>query len=293
MVDVLNMFLGCVCKYMSFLAVLTSSLSLFLCQEITNKFSPPFSYSYICSSSVLTRFIPVFIISNVLLAFVVPMIAMGILFTSTKYMTFKSLCMSFMPPLLFPSHQDSSKPLFSPHVVISKLLHQIALLMTFGVACPPLAVAILVTISIITVGWRILLGRYIKERRVLAGEKTKPMNETLAAYDSDNNLSDAYKNDMHRLNSHCNGVWLCPQSCIWIVVISTASFFAVLVFDISGDENGWLIAVLFFSLPIFLFPIIFFLMYTYGCFVVAAGGPERQSKTGIELSTTNVSPFHA
>ena len=98
-----------------------------------------------------------------------------------------------------------------------------------------------------------------------------------------------------RLNSHCCDVWLCPQTCLWVVVNSTACFFSAIVFDISGDRNGWLIAVLLFSLPVLLYPMFLRALYYHRFFDIFGAYTERMSGTGVELTvkTAHTSPLYA
>jgi hypothetical protein len=248
-------------------------------------------YSYICSSSALTKFIPVFVISNILLSFVLPVILIALMYGSGKSSRMKAVCMSFLPPILFPS-DHVTKRLFSPHVIMSKLLHHIALLLTFGVACPPLAVAILTTVCITTMAWQLLTGRYICQRREALGlspfpEKSRP--DTPADHQQtfscvvrgrslDNGRSSdkvgneqiskgefVYEKEMFTLNSLCDGVWLCPQMSIWVIIDCTAFFSSLLVFDVSGDRSGWLVASLSFSLPMLLLPLVLRAVFVYKC----------------------------
>lgn len=250
-------------------------------------------YSYICSSSVITRFIPVFVITNILLSFVFPVVLIVLLYISNKSKRCKAFCMSFLPPLLFPSH-SVSKQLFSPHVIMSKLLHHVALLLTFGVACPPLAVAILITVCITTFAWQLLTGRYVVQRRDKVGlpsietekinivgpatvatssggllENSKGRSSSSCYSFSENislastrNMSDIngdaylYASEMFELNSLCDGVWQCPQASIWVIIDCTAFFSSLLVFDIAGDRSGWLVAGLCFSLPMLCVPLL-------------------------------------
>jgi hypothetical protein len=247
-----------------------------------------------CSSSVLTRFIPVFFITNILLSFVLPVILIALLYGSGKSKRFKAMCMSFLPPLLFP-FDPVAKNLFSPHIIMSKLLHHIALLLTFGVACPPLAVAILVTVSITTMAWQLLTGRYIAQRREDAGLSplsdkntidtgshrsgaalssgilVNHVNKNSSSSGSSSNGSGGredtqlYEHNLFVLNSLCDGVWLCPQTSIWVIIDCTAFFSSLLVFDISGDRSGWLVASVAFSLPILFVPLVLRVIFVYKC----------------------------
>ena len=281
---------------------MTDTVIAFHMKEITNKFTPPFSYSYMCSSSVLTRFIPVFVIGNILLGFIAPVILSVIIYASSEFETVRELCVLFMPPLLFPSEAASAKPLFSPHVIMSKLFHQIALLLTFGVACPPLAVAILVTVCIITIGWQVMVGRYICQTKKLTGmmksQSTEQSDEERLGCGTDidelTDLPHAYNQFMIRLNSHCDGVERCPQSCLWVVVYSTASFFSAIIFDISGEHNGWLITLLFFNLPIIFFLASLRLVSARNFFGFVRVYDNRPAENGVELTirTTQESPLY-
>jgi len=256
----------------------------FKTMEIKNEFSPPFTYSFMCSSAVLTKFIPVFVLSNILLSFVIPVILIFLLSFSAKSRRLKSMCMSVLPPILFPTN-PTAKKLFSPHVIMSKLLHHIALLLTFGLACPPLAVAILLTVCLTTMSWQLLTGRYVSQRQdhstleaaVASENDDKSQSSARMAsrlssttYNMKEEKQKIYQREVTALNSLCDGVWLCPQTSIWVIVDATAFFSALFVFDISGDRSGWLVASLCFSLPMLCVPVVLRATFKWQCYHTSA-----------------------
>ena len=232
-----------------------------------------------CSSSVLTKFIPVFILSNILLSFVVPSVLAVLLYVSSKSERCKITFMSFLPPILFPA-DPVSKQLFSPHVIMSKMFHHIALLLTFGVACPPLAVAILLTVCLTTFMWELLVGRYVAQKGAVAGltlgtgvgavvvSHLQSTSNGDACFITSGEGKAQERKDLNEklffsLNLLCDGVWLCPQTSIWVIIDTTAFFSALFVFDISGDYSGWLVASTAFSLPMLCVPVVLRLIFKW------------------------------
>jgi hypothetical protein len=65
------------------------------------------------------------------------------------------------------------------------------------------------------------------------------------------------------LNLLCDGVWLCRQTSIWVIIDATAFFSALFVFDISGDDSGWLVASTAFSLPMLCVPVVLRLIFKW------------------------------
>lgn len=250
-----------------------------------------------CSSSVLTKFIPVFVVSNILQSFVVPILLLVLMYCSDKSRKVKVLCMSFLPPIFFPL-DTVSKPLFSPDVITSKLMHHISLLLTFGVACPPLALAIMTTVCITTGAWEVVTGRYIHQRRQVtrAQTATPPVAaDTKSDKESGTNgtgkgispvqgvpLSTGQhrlEKELAALNSRCFGVGSRPETIIWVIVDTTAFFSSLFFFDISGDRSGWLVALLGFSLPVLAVPLVL-----RGAFA----GYKRMQMKGDERPAVNV-----
>ena len=227
---------------------------------------------------------------------------MSLLYGSNRSKRLKSLCMTFLPPLLFPK-DPVAKRLFSPHVVMSKILHHIALLLTFGVAFPPLAVLILVTVCVTTLAWQVLTGRYITQRREVASRLSSPpmagvhstvllakplsgaddsarktsQSSMLAGDISDDTTQQVFVNELFELNSLCDGVRLCPQSSIWVIIYCTSFFSSLLVFDIAGDRSGWFLAACLFSLPMLCAPAGLRLIFRYPCRCIAIGGSFLKS----------------
>jgi hypothetical protein len=260
-----------------------------------------------CSSSVLTKFIPVFILSNILLSFVVPTVLVVLLYGSSKSERLKVTCMSFLPPILFPT-DPASKQLFSPHVIMSKMFHHIALLLTFGVACPPLAVGILLTVCLTSFTWELLVGRYIAHSRevadislsdasrVVESSHSQATNNTCTSSISiPDELNIKGKCLHHRefvvLNSLCDGVWRCPQTSIWVIIDATACFSALFVFDISGDDSGWLVASVAFSLPMLCVPVVLRLIFKWWWVAFADIGKSVDKKNEAQVLSEQITPL--
>jgi hypothetical protein len=194
---------------------------------------------------------------------------------------------------------------------MSKMFHHIALLLTFGVACPPLAVAILLTVCLTTFMWELLVGRYVAQKGLISGAAVAGVashsRDSCSSPNPENQgeeSRDLYQRELLALNLLCDGVWLCPKTCIWVIIDTTAFFSALFVFDISGDNSGWLVASIAFSIPMLCVPVVLRLIFKWRwCFIqapaaatfVGDGGTGNVVKSStIQLHTEQQSPlaFH-
>lgn len=131
-------------------------------------YNPPFTYSYLCSSSFITYYAPVFVALCVIKTFVVPVGQLLLLFVHTKCAP-GSLVHRIADAVLFPilkPVQDehgsrSNRDIYRVNRLLVELTNIFGLLLTFGALFPPLGVALMVTMFTVTYFSRLALGRYI------------------------------------------------------------------------------------------------------------------------------------
>jgi hypothetical protein len=137
-------------------------------------YTPPFTYSYQCSSSFVTYYAPTFVIMCIISGFLVPAqrwlllwlrrnlspsSRLHILVTAATPRILKELQ---SPEDLAQSRCDPLKePLFNGNQLVISLLTYLALLLTFGALFPPLAVCCAVAMASVVLTARLEVGRYV------------------------------------------------------------------------------------------------------------------------------------
>lgn len=158
----------------------------------TTTFQTPFLYSYQCSSSLLTAYIPIFITMYTYIALINPLVATALVrlcewhsiyddngaTKSTDSSTWKLTCkwclaQVFMCiPYVYHTPRGLSKKhsrktdsmiIFNIANFIANLLSNIVVMLSFGAAFPPLALLIVLAIVVETFQTQYLVGRMLKE----------------------------------------------------------------------------------------------------------------------------------
>jgi hypothetical protein len=144
------------------------------------KITPPFFYSYQCGSTLLTAYIPVYMYS-VSLQLISTLVTFAfILFTSSHHMTQQphwSWLLKSFPGICWPSHWSNvdyhlsnptpeKKPirLIKPHRIISRIMNNMVLLLSFGLCSPVLCCYVTLNICVYLSCWLILIGRFVCHR---------------------------------------------------------------------------------------------------------------------------------
>ena len=219
---------------------------------------PPFSYNNLCSSSLLASFIPVFIlVSAIQILFSIFQVVM---FTSIKYVDIPQNFRRMMFGIFWPEYWSSNTHSEENHelllktdrIVTNDILNPLLVLCTFGICSPFLSLVILVTVSLKCRLWIMLLGRFLYARLVPSISNNSTGGEDAAVV---------------MLSEACIPVVNVVARCLWPIIWSSSLFFAILCWDVLGDEIGWRKAIwapLFvISLPVVLWIIVFFYNYSF------------------------------
>jgi Leucine-rich repeat (LRR) protein len=197
----------------------------------TTTYTPPFTYSYQCSSSFVTYYAPTFVIMCIISGFVVPAYKLLLLWlraTLSPASRLYSVVTAATPRILreLPSLQDLAqarsnslyRPAFDANKLIMSLLTYLALLLTFGSLFPPLAVCCAVAMASVVLTARLEVGRYVS-----------------AAVAADR------QDCLHEAESACAGIATPEQLLVALrlVLAMSCMFYTLFLFDTLGYEVGF------------------------------------------------------
>ena len=252
---------------------------------LSTSFQPPYTYSYQCSSAILVNFIPVFILSYSLLTFVQPiLLASVVYFANNSKTALSSLILRTFPSILWMPHEvqkDEFRKVLFANPIISGLLHHVVVLLTFGIACPPLGVVIAISICVITFQWELIIGRYLWIQK-------------------DQRFSNVSSSSLPLCNLHlavescCVGVWMGPIKAMYAMVDISSLVYSILLFDIAGDRIGGFRAFYSFSIPMLCLPLLIRLGFRWFSPLFSRGQQEsKKAGRGAEDIQVDVLESHS
>jgi hypothetical protein len=244
------------------------------------RFTPPFTYSYQCGSFALTSYIPVYMyvvtihMSAVLLQLI-------IIFMNPHHppLWLKRLFLGISWPLAFerdnlfceeglksPSENAlKEQRLIKPYEIISSVINNLILLLSFGLCSPVLGCYIALSICVSLCSWLMLIGRFVF-LRLPSFSSTSPSHgvpvSTISlppspSPPSSNPLNAAalvssefppgvpqYQDRLVAiLDQQLHGFHSYLLVCKWPIILTSCFFFSVICWDIAGDKVGWFSAL--------------------------------------------------
>jgi len=180
----------------------------------TTTYSPPFTYSYQCSSDLITYYAPVFVFVCILSTFIFPIIQ--ILWIRWKLPNILRFSRVFYP-------NDDSEVIVLMYIdqvykVLVFELTLLGLLITFGVIFPPLGVAFFLTITVSSYYHQAVIGRFI-----ISMIKNKRYSHL----------------DILEDNLKVQPLLSTMRKCGWFLLYVSCSFYTLFLFDILGDDVGF------------------------------------------------------
>jgi len=156
------------------------------------KLIPPFTYSYQCGSTLLTSYIPVYLFSSI--SQIIVDVFRVMLRLQTKYSDYpRFIQQNFLLP-----HQS-----LHPSTIISNIITNLMLLLSFGLSSPVLCVSISLSGVIDVSSYLILLGRVIltheemeREREIEIAMKTTKEGVEESKHDEDHKYPEIGKKSM-------------------------------------------------------------------------------------------------
>jgi hypothetical protein len=193
------------------------------------KITPPFFYSYQCGSFLLTSYIPVYMYSISLQILSTILVIAFAIFSSTRT-RYPHWLLKSLPGVYLPSHwNDIDRPemnpdrLLNPHQIISGMLNNIILLLSFGLCCPVLCCYIALSICVNLSCWLFFINQFVRLR--------------IDALVTSQRLSE---DQLFLLLEHqLHGVSSSLSVCKWPIILTSCFFVTLLGWDIAGDQGGW------------------------------------------------------
>lgn len=223
--------------------------------------TPPYSYNHLCTSVIITSFIPVYIFVYAM-GMLVPIFYVSV-FTSVSYSLLpRQFLYAVVDGLYWPDEwpakyatsgctgdscsngiSDSSKSgpmdhvvepwmlLVANRIVTADILDHMLVLFTFGMCSPLLAMSIMVSVSFKHYMWIMLLGRFVHTRVLtrctLEGGKVVEDWAIVA------------------LSKTCLPVPVLDlvSRSVWPIIWTSAVFFSFLCWDVAADQEGGLRAL--------------------------------------------------
>ena len=245
---------------------------------------PPFSYNYQCTSVLLTAYIPVFIYTYSL-----QVIAPFLFLYALCYLDYNKIPKRWsrmIPGILFPDNWSkdstskgfrsdmlkvvSSKRLYNVKTVTSNMIHNIIILMTFGLCSPMLALLIGASSHFIISTWQILIARFVHYRFYQL--KRIANNRNLDPGQRDYSLK-----CMGRLAGEAKGL---IRLCLYPYVFFSCFFIGCLAWDMAGDRVGWRKAL---RLPLLSFILLCVLLITMTVYIKI----DKSTSRGLDQNNRN------
>jgi Leucine-rich repeat (LRR) protein len=197
----------------------------------STSYSPPFNYSYQCSSSFITYYAPPFVIMCIIYTIVVPLgqlLLCWVLGRATLGTPWYWMLRFIVPRIFRPIPRESSPqsearwvpraPHFDTRQHLIILLTYLTLLLTFGAVFPPLAVCFAITMASIVLFAKLKVGRFLSNA-----------NEMGLAWCADT------------LEEECNGVGgtVHLRRAVGMIIAVSGLFYTFFLFDTLGDAVGF------------------------------------------------------
>jgi Leucine-rich repeat (LRR) protein len=198
----------------------------------TTSYDAPFTYSYQCSSSLITYYAPAFVNLCIITVFVVPAAQLaGLQLLQRLPVSFCSgyahgLIRQMVPPMLLPlpgqgAEQDVARAVtYVPASrLLASLVTSLGVLLTFGAVFPPLGLALTFTAATTVLFTKLTIGRF------LCGAEERGQ---LGAY-------------LSILEQQCEGAGSAGflRGAAWMLVTLSCLFYTLFLFDTLGDAVGF------------------------------------------------------
>jgi hypothetical protein len=224
---------------------------------------PGWLYSYQCFSALLSNYVPVLVLSFLLSGIIFPAIMLVYLHLTPEQV--EMFIPNFVREVVLVDtihmhvHMDGSggydmqqyldrvsmhratigqalpnpngRPLFNSDIIVTKLLLNVTMLLTFGLSSPLFALIVCVDAFSTNMLWRILIGRYLRMWASAQDENMRDMNGPIR-------MRVVPKQARRRLERATRGAGEGLELSLMLVVLFAGLFWSLAVFDYLGDQNG-------------------------------------------------------
>jgi Leucine-rich repeat (LRR) protein len=258
----------------------------------STSYSPPFIYSYQCSSKVVINYIPIYLLTFIFTGILFPLknIILKILYDRIRSTTSEqeehidggidpeenvsdaknkvqqkqsfalTLVKTFLPTNLqeLPDYTnpndviDRKITLFNKIKFLTILSSSLVIMIVFGILFPPLALVGAISLILLSFYEEMVIGRILTEARKLKGSSSSLYYE-------------------RKLEEDCSGMNSSLKLALFPIIIVSCFFLAYILLDTWGDKDGWQ-AALPISILMATMPLIIFLIYQVFLFVINARG---------------------
>jgi hypothetical protein len=227
------------------------------------QFSPPFSYSYQCGSTLLITYIPVYLYSTSLQLLSIAL-TLAVVFVSTRLTGgYPAWVKSAFPRVFWLTELTEDANLISspgarllqPYQILSTVVNNLILLITFGLCSPVLGCSLALCVCARLWCWLMLIGRFVFSRLDQCSQSvsppsflvsTNPLNDGTGSEATSTNEEKVVRGValggdqlLSLLEIQLRDVNLALLVCRWPVVFTCVFFFTSICWDIAGDKAGW------------------------------------------------------
>lgn len=249
---------------------------------------PPFSYNNLCTSTILTNYIPVYVFVYAIQLLVI--VLQVTVLASVKYTSLPKLLQRGLHGVFWPNHEWVSSRveprgiLKATEIVSFDILNHLAVFLTFGISSPYLALILIISVCLKLYMWRVVIGRFTYVRSppsIDCGQIA--VDDGMCGSEGDSGLS--------TLSVACLPILDMLEDNIWPIVVSSSMFFAVICWDMAGDKVDWIgslwAPVIVLLIPLFLWSYIGYSSRQYSSESSTGEIPEKfQSQNGRSLKPT-------
>jgi hypothetical protein len=266
----------------------------------STSYSPPFIYSYQCSSKVVINYIPIYLLTFMFTGILFPLknLILKVVYDcmlvsledskgnekklSTSSVVF-SLVKMFLPTNLhkLPDMEGTDANNLQSSVVNRKvtlfnkikftttLSSSLVIMIVFGILFPPLAVVGAISMILLSFYEETVVGRILYESGKLKGFTT------LLYYEK-------------KLEEECSEINDSLKSAVYRIVSISCFFLAYILLDTWGDKDGWEVALPL-SIVMAMFHLIMFLFYQIFVFATNARGFHEERARSRKISLKDIS----
>jgi hypothetical protein len=160
----------------------------------------------------------------------------------------------YLPGVYRPSHWNNidhpemdfeKKPhrLINPSQIISRMMSNIVLLLSFGLCSPVLCCYIALSICLHLSSWLLILGRFFCLRIDFLAASQYSFSGFLLSFSHSSSLEADHKTSDDQLllllDRQLHGVNSSLIVCKWPVILTSCFFVTLLSWDMAGDQGGW------------------------------------------------------